>query len=79
MKDAHIEKLANSSIEEQIQDLRALFNFSPVERNALLAKQTANIAEYFVPGTLCAILENYPNHRKTLPLLQNKAKNDPDE
>ena len=52
MKDARIEKLANSSIDEQqIQDLRALLNLSPVERNALLAKQAANIAEYFVPGS----------------------------
>ncbi len=52
MKDARIEKLVNSSIDEQqIQDLRALLNLSPVERNALLAKQAANIAEYFVPGS----------------------------
>ncbi|MEO1428495.1 MAG: hypothetical protein AAFS12_07880 [Cyanobacteria bacterium J06632_19] len=26
-----------------------------------------------------AILENYPNHSKTLPLLRDRAKNDPDE
>ncbi|MDJ0696942.1 hypothetical protein [Mastigocoleus sp. MO_188.B34] len=28
---------------------------------------------------LCAVLEDYPNHPQTLPLLHNRAENDPDE
>ena len=30
-------------------------------------------------AALEAILENYPNHPKTLPLLNDRAKNDPDK
>ncbi|WP_026735546.1 hypothetical protein [Fischerella sp. PCC 9605] len=37
--------------EKQIVALRTLLKLPPEERNALLAKQAATIAEYFVPGS----------------------------
>ncbi|RUT06798.1 hypothetical protein DSM106972_030550 [Dulcicalothrix desertica PCC 7102] len=41
----------NDEIDQQLTALRELLKLSPEERQAILAKHAAKLAEYFVPGS----------------------------
>ncbi len=65
--------ILNLDIYDFIYDVAADDSFSP------LVAFESNYNCHPRQTALEIILTNYPNHAKTLPLLQNRAKNDPDE